>query len=382
LVSLPEKRDYYEILGVDRSASEAELKKAYRNLAKKYHPDVNPGDKEAEIKFKEINEAYEVLSDPQKRQKYDRFGHAGLDGSGFGGFNGFGGFDFNFGFDDLFEDFFGGSPFGTRRRQKPGPRRGADIKYTLEITFNEAVFGTNKEIRVTRLQTCGKCSGTGAKPGTSPQTCRHCNGTGQVRHAQATPFGQMINMRTCDVCRGEGTIISDPCDECRGSGRQQKTSKIKVEIPAGIDNGQTISLRGEGEPGLRGGPPGDLYVNIRVQPHPIFIRDGYDIMCEIPITFTQAALGAELEIPTLEGTMKYSIPEGTQTGTVFRLRNKGIKHLRSNAKGDQFIKVNVEVPKKLTAKQKELLRQFADISGEDAFEQRKNFFDKMKDLFQ
>jgi len=379
---LPEKRDYYEILGVDRSASEAELKKAYRNLAKKYHPDVNPGDKEAEIKFKEINEAYEVLSDPQKRQKYDRFGHAGLDGSGFGGFNGFGGFDFNFGFDDLFEDFFGGSPFGTRRRQKPGPRRGADIKYTLEITFNEAVFGTNKEIRVTRLQTCGKCSGTGAKPGTSPQTCRHCNGTGQVRHAQATPFGQMINMRTCDVCRGEGTIISDPCDECRGSGRQQKTSKIKVEIPAGIDNGQTISLRGEGEPGLRGGPPGDLYVNIRVQPHPIFIRDGYDIMCEIPITFTQAALGAELEIPTLEGTMKYSIPEGTQTGTVFRLRNKGIKHLRSNAKGDQFIKVNVEVPKKLTAKQKELLRQFADISGEDAFEQRKNFFDKMKDLFQ
>ncbi|HAA25617.1 MAG TPA: molecular chaperone DnaJ [Ruminiclostridium sp.] len=379
---MPEKRDYYEILGVDRSASEAELKKAYRNLAKKYHPDVNPGDKEAEIKFKEINEAYEVLSDPQKRQKYDRFGHAGLDGSGFGGFNGFGGFDFNFGFDDLFEDFFGGSPFGTRRRQKPGPRRGADIKYTLEITFNEAVFGTNKEIRVTRLQTCGKCSGTGAKPGTSPQTCRHCNGTGQVRHAQATPFGQMINMRTCDVCRGEGTIISDPCDECRGSGRQQKTSKIKVEIPAGIDNGQTISLRGEGEPGLRGGPPGDLYVNIRVQPHPIFIRDGYDIMCEIPITFTQAALGAELEIPTLEGTMKYSIPEGTQTGTVFRLRNKGIKHLRSNAKGDQFIKVNVEVPKKLTAKQKELLRQFADISGEDAFEQRKNFFDKMKDLFQ
>ena len=192
----------------------------------------------------------------------------------------------------------------------------------------------------------------------------------------------MINMRTCDVCRGEGTIISDPCDECRGSGRQQKTSKNKVEIPAGIDNGQTISLRGEGEPGLRGGPPGDLYVNIRVQPHPIFIRDGYDIMCEIPITFTQAALGAELEIPTLEGTMKYSIPEGTQTGTVFRLRNKGIKHLRSNAKGDQFIKVNVEVPKKLTAKQKELLRQFADISGEDAFEQRKNFFDKMKDLFQ
>ncbi|HEY8499031.1 MAG TPA: molecular chaperone DnaJ, partial [Clostridia bacterium] len=296
-----------------------------------------------------------------------------------GGFGGFGGFDF--GFDDLFENFFG-SPIGsTGRRQKSGPKRGADLKYTLEISFNEAVFGTNKEINVTRLQTCNKCNGTGAKPGTSPQTCRHCNGTGQIRHVQATPFGQMINMRTCDVCRGEGTIIADPCEECKGSGRQRKTSKIDIDIPAGIDNGQTISLRGEGEPGTKGGPPGDLYVTIKVQPHPIFVRDGYDIICEIPITFTQAALGAELDIPTLEGTMKYSIPEGTQTGTVFRLRNKGIKHLRSNAKGDQFIKVNVEVPKKLTAKQKELLRQFAEIGGDDAFEQRKNFFDKMKDLF-
>jgi molecular chaperone DnaJ len=380
LVNLPEKRDYYEILGVDRGASDTELKKAYRNLAKKYHPDINPGNKEAEVKFKEINEAYEVLSDPQKRQQYDRFGHAGMDGSGFGGFGGFGGFDF--GFDDLFEGFFGSSPFGgTRRRQKAGPKRGAGLKYTLEISFNEAVFGANKEIRVSRFQTCNNCGGTGAKPGTSPQTCKHCNGTGQIRHAQATPFGQMINMRTCDVCRGEGTIIDNPCEDCRGSGRQQKTSKIDIEIPAGIDNGQTISLRGEGEPGIKGGPPGDLYVNIIVQPHPIFIRDGYDIICEIPITFTQAALGAELDIPTLEGTMKYGIPEGTQTGTVFRLRNKGIKHLRSNAKGDQFIKVNVEVPKRLTAKQKELLRQFAEISGDDAFEQRKNFFDKMKDLF-
>jgi molecular chaperone DnaJ len=380
LVNLPEKRDYYEILGVDRGASDTELKKAYRNLAKKYHPDINPGNKEAEVKFKEINEAYEVLSDPQKRQQYDRFGHAGMDGSGFGGFGGFGGFDF--GFDDLFEGFFGSSPFGSsRRRQKTGPKRGADLKYTLEISFNEAVFGANKEIRVSRFQACNNCGGTGAKPGTSPQTCKHCNGTGQIRHAQATPFGQMINMRTCDVCRGEGTIIAHPCEDCNGSGRQQKTSKIDIEIPAGIDNGQTISLRGEGEPGIKGGPPGDLYVNIRVQPHPIFIRDGYDIICEIPVTFTQAALGAELDIPTLEGTMKYGIPEGTQTGTVFRLRNKGIKHLRSNAKGDQFIKVNVEVPKRLTAKQKELLRQFAEISGDDAFEQRKNFFDKMKDLF-
>jgi molecular chaperone DnaJ len=373
---LPEKRDYYEVLGVDRNATEADLKKAYRKLAKQYHPDVNPGNQEAEAKFKEVNEAYAVLSDPQKRQQYDRFGHAGMNGTGF---EGFGGFDF--GFDDIFESFFGGSPFG-RSRPKAGPRRGADLKYSMEITFNEAAFGVEKEFRVNRMQSCHVCSGTGAKPGTSPQTCRHCNGTGQVRHVQATPFGQMVNMRTCDVCRGEGTLISNPCEECRGSGKVQKTSTLKIDIPAGIDDGQTISLRGEGEPGIKGGPAGDLFVTIRVKPHPIFTRDGYNIICEIPITFTQAALGAELDIPTLEGTIKYTIPEGTQTGTVFRLRNRGIKHLRSNAKGDEFVKVNVEVPTKLSAKQKELLRQFAEVSGDDVFVQRKNFFDKMRDLFQ
>ncbi len=375
---MPEKRDYYEVLGVDRNISDAELKKAYRKLAKQYHPDINPGNKEAEAKFKEINEAYEVLSDPQKRQQYNQFGHAGMNGAGFEGFSGF-----DFGVEDIFESFFGGSPFGrSSRRQKAGPRRGADLKYALEISFNEAAFGVNKEIRITRMQSCKTCGGTGAKPGTSPQTCRHCNGTGQIRQVQATPFGQMVNMKTCDVCRGEGTIITHPCEDCGGSGRQQKSAKLNIEIPAGIDNGQTISLRGEGEPGIKGGPSGDLYVNVRVQPHPIFTRDGYNIICEMPITFTQAALGAELDIPTLEGTMKYNIPEGTQTGSVFRLRNKGIKHLRSNAKGDQFIKVNIEVPKKLTGKQKELLHQFAEISGDEVFEQRKNFFDKMKDLFQ
>jgi len=375
-----EKRDYYEILGVSRDADETELKKAYRKLAKQYHPDMNPNDKDAEAKFKEINEAYAVLSDPQKRKQYDMYGHSGLDGTGFDGFSGFGGFDF--GFEDIFDTFFGGSPFGRSTRRKSGPRRGNDLKYSLEISFLEAAFGVTKEINVTRMQLCHVCGGSGSKPGTKPETCRHCNGTGQIRHVQATPFGQMVNMRTCEVCHGEGTIITNPCDECRGNGRVQKTSKISINVPAGIDNGQTISLRGEGEPGMMGGPPGDLYVSIRVKPHPLFKREGYDVICEIPITFTQAALGAELEIPTLEGTIKYNIPEGTQTGTVFRLKNKGIKHLRSNAKGDQLVRVNVEVPTKLSAKQKELLKQFAEISGDEVFQQRKSFFDKMKDLFQ
>ncbi|HEY8420487.1 MAG TPA: molecular chaperone DnaJ [Thermoclostridium sp.] len=377
---MPEKRDYYEVLGVSRNADETELKKAYRKLAKQYHPDMNPNDKEAEAKFKEINEAYAVLSDPQKRKQYDMYGHAGLNGTGFEGFSGFGGFDF--GFEDIFDTFFGGSPFGRSTRKRSGPRRGNDLKYSLEISFLEAAFGTTKEINISRMQLCHVCGGSGSKPGTTPETCRHCNGTGQIRHVQSTPFGQMVNMRTCEVCRGEGTIITHPCDECRGNGRVQKTSKISINVPAGIDNGQTISLRGEGEPGIMGGPPGDLYVSIRVKPHPLFKREGYDVICEIPITFTQAALGAELEIPTLEGTIKYNIPEGTQTGTVFRLKNKGIKHLRSNAKGDQLVKVNVEVPTRLSAKQKELLKQFAEISGDEVFQQRKSFFEKMKDLFQ
>lgn len=378
MVELQEKRDYYEVLGVDRSVSDAELKKTYRTLAKKYHPDINPGDQEAEAKFKEISEAYGVLCDPQKRQQYDRFGHAGMNGNGFEGFGNFG-----FGFDDIFESFFGGSPFGrSTGRQNKGPRRGADLKYTMDIDFNEAAFGTRKEIHISRMQSCSTCDGSGAKAGTSPQTCKHCKGTGQVRQVQSTPFGQMVNMRTCDICRGEGTIITEPCEKCNGNGRIQKSATINIDIPAGIDNGQTISLRGEGESGAKGGPPGDLYVNVRVKQHPIFVREGYNVICEIPITFTQAALGAELEIPTLDGKMKYDIPEGTQTGTVFRLRNKGIKHLRSNSKGDLYVKVNVEIPTKLSGKQKEILHQFAEVSGDDVFVQRKNFFNQVKDLFQ
>lgn len=375
---MPEKRDYYEALGVEKNADDVELKKAYRSLAKKYHPDMHPDDKEAEAKFKEISEAYAVLSDPQKRQQYDQFGHVGMNGMGFEGFG-----NFNFGFEDIFGSFFGGSPFGrSTGRQNRGPKRGADLKYTLNIDFNEAVFGTTKEIRISRMQTCSTCKGTGAKEGSSPQTCRHCNGTGQIRQVQSTPFGQMVNMRTCDLCKGEGTIITKPCEECSGNGRIQKTTTLSINIPAGIDNGQTISLRGEGESGTKGGPPGDLYVNVYVKQHPIFSREGYNVICEIPITITQAALGAELEIPTLDGKMKHDIPEGTQTGTVFRLRNKGIKHLRSNSKGDLYVKVNVEVPTKLSGKQKEILRQFAEVSGDEVFTQRKKFFNQVKDLFQ
>jgi len=380
---MAEKRDYYEVLGVDRNASDAEIKKAYRKLAKQYHPDVNPGDKAAEAKFKEINEAYEVLSDPQKRARYDQFGHAGTDPNGFGGFEGFGGgfgdFDFG-GIGDIFESFFGGSGFGrSSTRSRSGPRKGADLKYSMEISFEEAVFGAEKEIHINRLETCGTCNGTGAKPGTSPVTCSHCNGTGQVQYRQSTPFGQFVNIKTCDVCHGEGKIITNPCTTCNGKGKVRKSVKIKVNIPAGIDDGQTISLRGEGEPGSKGGPPGDLFISIRVKPHPLFQRQGNDIYCDIPITFVQAALGAELEVPTLDGKVKYNIPEGTQTGTVFRLRGKGVPFLRGSGRGDQYVKVYIDVPKRLNEKQKALLREFAQISGDEVHEQRKGFFDKMKD---
>ncbi|NSW91313.1 MAG: molecular chaperone DnaJ [Firmicutes bacterium] len=378
------KRDYYEVLGIDRNASDEEIKKAYRKLAKKYHPDVNPGDKEAEAKFKEVNEAYEVLSDPQKKAKYDRFGHSAFEQGGFdSGFGGFGDFDFG-GIGDIFESFFegafGGSSFSRRTsKSRTGPQRGADLKYRIDITFEEAAFGTEKEISLNRIEVCQTCQGTGASSGTGLETCKHCNGTGQIQFKQSTPFGHFVNIKTCDVCRGEGKIITNPCYTCGGSGKVRKNVKIKVKIPAGIDNGQTISLRGEGEPGLRGGPAGDLYIDVRVKPHPIFTRKGNDIICEIPITFVQSALGGELEVPTLEGKIKYNIPEGTQTGTVFKLKGKGIPFIRGTGRGDLFFKVNIEVPRKLNERQKELLREFASISGDEVYEDRKTFFDKMKD---
>jgi len=374
------KRDYYEILGVDRSASDTEIKKAYRKLAKKYHPDVNSGDKEAEAKFKEANEAYEILIDPKKRSQYDQFGHAGVDSNGFGGFGGgFGDFDFG-GFGDIFESFFGGAGFGRSSRKRNGPQRGADLKYSVDIAFEEAAFGVDKEIPINRVQKCTTCNGTGAKPGTSPETCIHCNGTGQIQHKQSTPFGQFVNVKTCDVCGGEGKVITNPCGMCSGKGRIKKSIKVNVNIPAGIDDGQTISLRGEGEPGVRGGPSGDLFITVRVKPHPLFQRQSSDVICEIPITFVQAALGTELEVPTLDGKVQYSIPEGCQTGTVFRLKNKGIPFLRGNGRGDQYVKVNVEVPTRLNDKQKGILREFAEVGGDEVHEQRRGFFDKMKDV--
>lgn len=376
---MAEKRDYYEVLGIGKSASDADIKKAYRKLAKQYHPDVNPGDKVAEAKFKEANEAYEILSNPQKRTQYDQFGHAGTDPNGFGGFGGgFGDFDFgNVG--DIFETFFGGSGFGRSSRGRRGPQKGADLKYAMEISFEEAAFGVEREISINRMQNCVKCGGSGSKPGKEPSVCKHCNGSGQVQFKQSTPFGQFVNVKTCDVCGGEGRIITDPCTECSGKGKIRKNVKLKINIPAGIDDGQTISLRGEGEPGAKGGPAGDLYISIRVKTHPLFQRQGNDVICEIPITFVQAALGAEIDVPTLDGKIKHTVPEGTQTGAVFRIKGKGIPYIRGNGRGDQYLKVNVEVPQKLNEKQKSILREFAEVSGDEVHEQRKGFFDKMKD---
>lgn len=370
------KRDYYEVLGIERNASDDEIKRAYRRLAKKYHPDLNPGDAEAEAKFKEINEAYNVLINPETRAQYDRFGHEGPTGQGFGGFD-FGGID------DIFDMFFGGTGFGTGSRyRRNAPVRGADIRYDLDISFEEAAFGTKKEIEVVRMEPCSECEGTGAKDGTQPVTCTVCNGTGEVSYAQNTAFGRFVNVRTCDRCNGEGTIIEEPCRRCHGRKKVRRARKISINVPAGIDNGQAITLRGEGETGERGGPPGDLYVYITVRPHKIFKRQGYDIYCNIPITFGQAALGAELQVPTLEGKIKYRIPEGTQTGTVFRLRNRGISHLRSNTRGDLYVKVNIEVPKRLNEKQRELIRQFEEITQDLQYnDERKSFFEKMKDAF-
>jgi len=377
---LASKRDYYEVLGVSKQATSDDIKKAYRKLAKKYHPDMNPGDKEAEAKFKEVNEAYEVLSDDQKRSAYDRYGHSAFDGTGGAGFSGFDGFGFG-GLDDLFESFMGG--FGRRsgRNRRNEPIRGKDLHYALEISFEEAAFGVTKEIPVSRLQTCNTWSGTGAKPGTSEETCKRCQGTGQIRYSQATPFGQFVNVKTCDACRGEGKIITHPCESCNGKGRISKNQRISLNIPAGISEGQTISLSGEGDSGLRGGPAGDLYITIHIKPHEIFTREGYDVICDVPISFTQAALGAEIEIPTIDGIMKYRIPEGTQTSTVFKIKGKGIKRFRSESRGDQYVRVHVEVPVKLSQKQKELLRQFAEISGDEGLVQKKSFFEKVKDLF-
>ncbi len=375
------KRDVYEILGLDRNTSQAEVKKAYRKMAMKYHPDRNPDDQTAAEKFKEANEAYEILSDPEKRKRYDQFGYEGVSGQGPGGFGGAGGF--GGGFEDIFGDIFdmfgGGGGFSSSRRR--GPRKGADLKYEMTITFEEAVFGAEKTIKVNKMDTCDTCHGSGAEPGSDTKACPHCNGTGEVRFAQRTPLGQILNVRPCDHCHGEGKIVENPCKTCGGSGKTKKEKKLKVNIPAGVDNGSMVSLTGEGSPGDKGGPPGDLYVMFTVKPHSIFVREGQHIMCDIPITFVQAALGDTIDVPTLEGEVKHKIPEGTQSGTVFRMKGKGVPSPRGLGKGDQYVKVIVEVPKNLSDKQKELLKEFAAEGSDSSHEQRKSFFEKVKDAF-
>ncbi len=374
------KRDYYDVLGVGKDAGEQDIKRAYRKLAMKYHPDRNPDDKKAEEKFKEINEAYEILSSPEKKRMYDQFGHAGVNANGGGGFEGFGGFgDFGDMFGDIFDMFGGGFSSSARRRR--GPQKGADIQYEVTITFEEAAFGVEKEVQFYRNDTCDTCDGTGAKPGTSTSVCGKCNGTGEMQTVTRTALGQMVRTSVCNQCGGEGKIIETPCNKCSGRGRIRKQRKLKVKIPAGVDTGSVISLRGEGEAGTKGGPRGDLYVVIDVLPHEIFERDGYDIICEMPITFVQATLGDELEVPTLEGKVKYKMPEGTQSGTVFRLRSKGIANPRGYGKGDQYVRVVIEVPTKLSQNQKDILKKFAAESGEEVHQQRKTFFNKVKDVF-
>lgn len=372
------KRDYYDVLGVSKDATADEMKKAYRSLARKYHPDANPDNKEAEEKFKEIAEAYEVLSDPNKKANYDNFGHAGANGQGFDGFSGFGGFegtDFG-GLGDIFDMFFGG---GGRRRQ--GPEKGNDLRVDLEVTFEEAAFGLEKDIKVPRTEDCGTCGGSGAAPGTKPQTCSACSGAGQVQFAQNTPFGRIVQTKACDQCRGKGKIVDKPCATCHGSGKVRKTKKINVKIPAGVDNGTRVRMAGEGESGTMGGPRGDLYVYIHVKPHKIFRREGNDVVMEIPLSFSQAALGDEIDIDTLDGKAKLKIPEGTQSGTVFRLRGKGIVDLHGYGRGDQMVHVKVLTPTKLTEKQKALLKEFANLNNENISEKDKGILGRVKDAF-
>ena len=374
-----EKRDYYEVLGVSKGASEDEIKKAYKKLARKYHPDMNPGDKEAEEKFKEVNEANEVLSDPDKKARYDQFGFAGVDPSYGGGAGGYGAGGFDFGdLGDIFGSFFGGGFGGGGQRRRNGPQRGESIRMSVSVDFLEAAFVCEKEITVDRSEECPTCKGNGCAPGTTPEVCPECHGSGTVTQAQRTPFGVMQTQAACGKCRGTGKIIHQPCPECHGNGRARKRKTVKVNIPAGIDNGQTISLRGQGHAGKNGGPSGDLLITVMVKPHDIFRREGTAVFCEAPITFTQAVLGAEMEIPTIDGKVKYSIPEGTQTGTVFRLRGKGIPVLNGHGRGDQYVTVTIETPRGLNKEQKDALKKFSETLGEGNYEKQRSFFKKFK----
>jgi len=370
------KRDYYEVLGLEKGASSDEVKKAYRKLARKYHPDVNK-QPDAEEKFKEVQAAYETLSDPQKKAQYDRFGHADPN-QGFGGFGGgAGGADFG-GFGDIFDMFFGGGG----RRNPNAPRQGSDLQYTMTIEFTEAVFGKDTEIRIPKEENCDTCMGSGAKPGTKPETCTVCHGTGQQEQVQNTPFGRVVNRRVCMKCSGTGKMIKEKCPTCHGNGKIKTQKTIPINIPAGVDNGMQVRVTGQGEPGINGGPPGDLYIVLRVREHEFFEREGQDIYCEMPITFVQATLGDEIEVPTLTGRVKLKIPAGTQTGTFFRIKGKGVPSVRGKQQGDQHVRVKIVTPKNLSERQKELLREFSAISGDQIpEEQSEGFLDKVKKAF-
>ena len=382
---MADKRDYYEVLGLNKGASDDDIKKAYKKQARKYHPDLNPDNKEAEEKFKEVNEAYEVLSDPNKKSRYDQFGHAGVDPNfGAGGYGG--GFDGGFDFGDLGDIFgsffgggFGGGGFGGGRRTNPNaPQRGESIRLSVSITFEEAAFGCEKEVSVERMDQCGTCHGNGCAPGTTPETCPDCHGTGQVQVRRQTPMGVFATTSPCGRCGGKGKIIHQPCSDCRGTGSVRKRKTIKASIPAGIDNGQTISIRGQGHAGKNGGPAGDLLITVTVKPHELFRREGTSVLCDAPITFAQAVLGAELEIPTIDGKVKYDLPEGTQSGTTFRLKGKGIPSINGRGRGDQYVTVYIETPKNLNKEQKEALRKFAEAVGDTNYEERRKFFKKFK----
>ena len=375
-----QKRDYYEVLGVSKGASEDEIKKAYKKLARKYHPDLNPDNKEAEEKFKEVNEAYEILSDPNKKARYDQFGFAGVDpnygaGGAGGGFDG--GFDFG-DLGDIFGSFFGGGFGGGRRTNPNAPQRGESIRLSLAISFEEAAFGCEKEVSVDRMEQCGTCHGNGCAAGTTPEVCPDCHGTGQVQVRRQNPMGVFATSSPCGRCGGKGKIIHQPCPDCRGSGAVRRRKTIQVSIPAGIDNGQTISVRGQGSAGKNGGPAGDLLVTITVRPHELFRREGTSVLCDAPITFAQAVLCAELEIPTIDGKVKYDLPEGTQSGTTFRLKGKGIPAINGRGRGDQYVTVYIETPRNLNREQKEALKKFAESVGDNNYEERRKFFRKFK----
>ena len=388
---MAEKRDYYEVLGIGKNATDAEIKSAYRKLAKKYHPDLNPGDKTAEEKFKEVNEANDVLSDPEKRKRYDQFGFAGVDpnygagqggyGGGFGGgFGGAGGVDLGDIFGDLFGGGFGG--FGGSSRANPNaPRKGHDIQASVILTFEEAAHGCTKKVTLNRQQTCPDCNGSGCEPGSSPETCTQCNGRGYVVTQQRTPFGVIQSQQPCPHCGGRGTIIKNPCKTCRGTGKTSARKTLEVKIPAGIDDDQNIALRGQGDAGTNGGPAGDVIVHVTVKTDNVFERDGYDVYVRVPITYSQAVLGAEIEVPTVDGKVAQKIPEGTQSGTKFRLRGQGIQYLNGRGRGDQYVIVDVEIPKKLNRTQREALNAFEDSLKDDNYEKRKGFFKNLKDRF-